>query len=226
MADDAAEPSEHPGAARGLRWAGLAAVLATVLLATYLLWPRNPEHVLVVGDSVSYMSMPDVLQAFDGTDVEAVTRPGFTSADLLPLTVKAIGERTSTRRPLDRAIFLVGYNDVWKNVPETKSLDELVEASARYECAVWLTLPARPGGKPPGAAVPFDPDGADAWNERLATLVKRHSNLHLVKDWAEAVDEAPADRYLTADGVHPNRAGMKKLASIMYDSLKSSCRFA
>ena len=92
-------------------------------------------------------------------------------------------------------------------------------------------MPTSPGGDPPttDAVDPdlpaFDPDLAEAWNERLADLVDEHESLHLVTEWQTTIDEAPPSRYLDGDGIHPNQAGQERLATIMHDSLLSACRF-
>lgn len=200
--------------------------LATVGLIAYLVWPRTPDHVLVVGDSVTYMSWDAIRDEFGGgTDLEPIARPGFRSTDLLPLVQEAIDKRAAAGHPLDRATFLVGYNDVWKEALDDDRLAEMVDLSARHECAVWLTIPARPAGEAPAVGT-FDPDLADEWNERLAELVGRHDNLHLVDDWAEAVEGADdQSTYLDDDGIHPNAEGQKLLAKTVHDAVINSCRF-
>lgn len=199
--------------------------IAVVALIAYLMWPRTPDHVLVVGDSVTFMSWNALNDEFGSdTTLEPVARPGFRSTDLLPLVQKAIDDRASSGAALDRAIFLVGYNDVWQDNGDDR-LEELVELSARYECAVWLTLPTRPAGEPPASEV-FDPTLADQWNERMADLVDEHRNLHLVTDWADAIEgSSDTDVYLDGDGIHPNLEGQKLLAETMYEAITNSCRF-
>ena len=226
---NAGEDPEHDGTekgGRGLVIASIVTMVAVALLATFLLWPRTPAHVLVVGDSVTYMSFEDLRAEFDpDTDLEPYARPGYRSTDLLPLATKAIANRVDAGLPLDRAIFLVGYNDVWLDQTEHRDLEKMVAESARFQCAIWLTLPTRPGGKPP-ATGDFDPELAERWNARLARLVKQHKSLHLVTDWQKAIEGAPASRYLEKDGIHPNSAGQEKLAEIMHNKLQSSCRLA
>lgn len=223
--------TREPGR-RGLLVVTVVTVVAVAALATFLLWPRTPDHVLVVGDSVTFMSFEALRREFGpDTDLEALARPGFRSTDLLPLTVEAVNRREAAGRPLDRAIFLVGYNDIWRDDTDHEDLEALVAESARHDCAIWLTVPTSPGGDPPttDAVDPdlpaFDPDLAEAWNERLADLVDEHESLHLVTEWQTTIDEAPPSRYLDGDGIHPNQAGQERLATIMHDSLLSACRF-
>lgn len=217
--------SSHHDGPSPRTWIIVGFALVVLAAVAYVVWPRRPEHVLIVGDSVTYMTAPDLDAEFSGTKTEILAYPGDRSTDLLPITVKAIDERARAGKDLDRAIFLVGYNDVWMGQPDTRDLDRLVEASARYRCAIWLTIPARPGGKPP-VVTNFDPAGADHWNQRMADLVGKHDNLHLVTEWAETIEGAPAARYLEPDDIHPNRKGTETLARIMHDNLISKCRFA
>ena len=220
---------EDDGTKRRQRWVvvGVTVTLAVLLGGgAYLFWPRPTDHLLVVGDSVSYLSIKAIQETF-GSDVtvEPVTRPGYRAGDLLPLARQAIDRREAAGEDLDRAVYLVGYNDVWHGDVETPDLARLVDESARYDCAIWLTFPARPAGRHPGAA-DFDPDKADRYNERIAELVGTHKNLHLVTDWADVVTKGAPGQYLEADGVHPNDLGAKALAKIMADKIGSDCRFA
>ena len=205
--------------------AGLTAIVV-IGVAAYILWPRKPEHILIVGDSVSYLSMPKIQDEFgDGTKVQPITIPGNTSTDLLPRTVEAIDERESSGGRLERAIFLVGYNDVIQGRLDSAELEPLVEQSARYECAVWLTLPGEPAGQEVfGDLFPFE--DVEEWNQRTRDLVDQYENLHLVTDWEEAVNNASVGEYLEPDGIHPNENGQAKLAQIMVNTIMSSCRFS
>ena len=209
---------------RGLLVVSGITALAVIGLMVFLLWPRKPGHVLVVGDSVTYMSFEELRADFDpDTDLEVYARPGWRSTDLLPRVVKAVDDRAEAGKPLDRAIFLVGYNDVWRDQIDHDDLETMVKESARYRCAIWLTLPTRPGGKAP-ASRDFDPDLAEEWNDRLARLVGKHRSLHLVTAWQSSIEDAPVSRYLEPDGIHPNPEGQKLMAGIMHDGLMSACR--
>lgn len=204
---------------------GLVAV-AVVGLIVYLVWPRTPEYVLVVGDSVTFMSFEDLRDEFGpDTKLDPVARPGYRSSNLMPFVEDAVAARERSGKELERAVFLVGYNDVWKEEVGQNRLDEMVELSARFDCAVWLTLPVRPAGEPP-AVGDFDPELGDDWNEMIADLVAEHDNLHLVTTWADAIEGASsADEYLDDDGIHPNDAGQELLAKTMHDAVIDSCRF-
>lgn len=217
---------EEDKANRTLRYVVAAVVLLVVGVGAYLLWPRPLRHVLVVGDSVSYMSLPQIEHEFGGSvHVEAITRPGYRTTDLLPLVTAAVDQRKAAGKALDRAVFLVGYNDAWHGDPETTDLNRLIDVSARYDCVVWLAFPARPAGRPPSAGG-FDPDKAVTFNARLRTRVGQHDNLHLVTEWADVITKGKPGQYLMPDGIHPNAEGALTLARIMHDSIRSSCRFA
>ena len=116
----------------------------------------------------------------------------------------------------------MGYNDVRVRDLSSDALPALVEETSRFRCAVWLTLPARPGGEV--ATNDFVPSKlVDRWNRRLEAEVGRYPNVHLATDWADAVTAAPASKLLRADGVHPIAAGQLVLADAYATALARSC---
>src|SRR5690606_36870086 len=116
-----------------------------------LVWlmTRGPwSTVLVVGDSVTFLRVASIDRAMgDDVKVEAIAEPGYTSTDLLPLVRANVRGRDAEE---DLAVFLVGYNDVIQARPESPELDELVELSSTFRCAMWLTLPTLAEDFPPG----------------------------------------------------------------------------
>lgn len=197
-------------------------LLLAIGVVVWQLWPSESE-VIVVGDSVTVMSRGDLDDRVAGADLQFVAEVGYASADLLPLFEHEVNRRSATSRPLDRVALLVGYNDLLHGGdPATGDLDRMVALSSQFECGVWLTLPGSPGG---GAAQDpdFTADRVDEWNRDLAAAVGRHPNLHLVRDWEEAVDAADGARYLDGDGVHPSGEGSELLADVYASALDRYC---
>ena len=200
------------------------AIVAVAALAAYLLWPRGFDYVMVVGDSVTFLSGSQIEDEM-GSDVsvEQIAVPGYTSSDLVDPVTLTIEARARSGQQLERGVFLVGYNDVIRGDVETADLDRLMQQSARFDCAIWLTLPAEPSGAPAGSA-DFDPEAARRWNEGLVELVGHYDGLHLVRTWEERVNGSDPGELLQADGVHPNDAGRAALAQVMHEGLRDQCR--
>lgn len=183
--------------------------------------PVGPEVVLV-GDSVTYSSAGAINERFAPVTPQFVARPGYTTADLLPLVRKALAASDTPAARRQRVGVLVGYNDIRLRRLDTSALPALVRETSRFRCAVWLTLPARPGGEvSTGDFVPSKL--VDRWNQRLADEIRRYPNVHLDRRWAEAVTAAPASELLRADGVHPVAAGQDALALAYDDALRDAC---
>ena len=117
---------------------------------------------------------------------------------------------------------LVGYNNARLDELDARRSRRCAEATGRFDCGVWLTLPARPGGEE-STYPDISSDELDRWNDRLAAVVGEHPNLHLADDWADAVDEAPAGSLLKPDGLHPNAAGQRRLADAYRSALDRLC---
>ncbi len=98
----------------------------------------------------------------------------------------------------------------------------LLDEADRFDCAVWLTLPTRPGGD--GAGRPdFPPAEADAWNERVRAEAASRPHVHVSEEWQRTVEADGGDRLLQDDGVHPVRAGHLALAAAMDRALAEEC---
>ena len=189
---------------------------AVVLAGGLYLWQRPTSRLLVVGDSVTFMSAGAIEDAVERrVDLDFVAEPGYTSQALLPLVEEAGGQDTH-----DRAVFLVGYNDAIQGKVESPALERLVELSAAQGCAIWLTLPTAeltPGVQPAYPAL------AGRWNERLVRLAEPHGNVHVATGWADAVGASQPGELLLPDRIHPNAAGSRALATAIADALGRFC---
>ena len=188
-------------------------VLLAVVVAAVAVMARSEESgpiegdVLILGDSVTYMSMDPITDQVGAEGLEILAVPGFRSTDLLPLLRDAIDARGGTSSDgLQKAAFLVGYNDVLGDALDDNVFAEMVELSSRCDCAVWLGLPSGFGDRTDGL---------------LRSEIDRYESVHFDSGWAEAVD---ADRSLIQDdGVHPNRSGSRALAEAYRDALHDWC---
>src|SRR5690606_30814488 len=122
----------------------------------------------------------------------------------------------------DVGIFLVGYNDVRRSTVDSEALTEMVDESATFECAIWLTLPERPGGEPAGDAK-WDVGRFEEWNARLADEVDRHPDVHLVRGWEGLGTKNDPTELVQADHIHANDAGRRRLADAMGDAVDRLC---
>lgn len=163
--------------------------------------------VLIIGDSVTFMSADPIKSKVGTEGLQIMATPGHRSTDLLPILQSAVDARGGPESDgLEKAAFLVGYNDVLDDVIEENVLAEMVELSSHFDCAVWLALPGGFG---------------DATDEILRTEVDRYDTVHLDSGWAEAVE---ADRsLLKEDGVHPTGKGTDKLGDIYHSALHEWC---
>lgn len=227
----APHPVDHH--ARGHRSPSRAVVIAGALLALAAVvagtvwWrtagaPIQEKHVVVIGDSVTYASSPAIFDRFEGVaDVAITSRPFYRSIDLVGPFREAIAARRGAGEGLDRAIVLAGYNDVIRDDRDPSGLPKLLDQAQRFDCTVWLTLPARPGGAPAGAG--FPPGEAAAWNERVRDEAARRPNVHVSDEWRRTVEAPGGERLLQEDGVHPVRAGHLALAAAMSRALAEEC---
>lgn len=206
----------------------VAAVVALVAVLGGLVWwrahrPSGPHHVVVIGDSVTYASSPAIYERFEGAaDVAITSRPFYRTIDLVEPFQEAIAARREAGQGLDRAIVLAGYNDVIRDDRDASGLPKLLDEAGRFDCAVWLTLPARPGGN--GAGRPdFPPAEATAWNERVRTEAASRPHVHVSDEWQRTVEADGGERLLQDDGVHPVRAGHLALAAAMDRALAAEC---
>jgi hypothetical protein len=185
--------------------------------------PDGPEpDLFIIGDSVTAMSEDEIQDRFDRAPLEFVAIPGYSSGMLLPDVLEAMGSSGDPAHARQRVAVLVGYNDVRLREVDPPSLKTMVEITSKFECGVWLTLPARPGGEDNDNEFALSPL-VDEWNLRVRAEVGRYDNLHLSEAWAQAVENAPEGKLLRADGVHPNAEGRALLADIYRDAITENC---
>ena len=192
------------------------------LVALQVLPDGPPPDVFIVGDSVTFLSATAIQDRFDVNHIQFVARPGFTSTMLLPLVDQAMAMSDEPAHARQRIAVLVGYNDVRIRDVGTPSMRKLVDRAAEFECGIFLTLPARPGGKDNPNPM-ADSDQVDVWNALLRKEVGRHPTLHVVEDWADTVNRSPKGELLKDDGVHPNDAGAAVLADVYHQGLDHYC---
>ncbi|MCB0970145.1 MAG: SGNH/GDSL hydrolase family protein [Acidimicrobiales bacterium] len=216
-------PGRPPG--RGRPWIVAMGILALLGVAGVVAWRALPGpqtyDLVVIGDSVSFVSAGSIETRFVDQDIKFVTKPGYTSGDLLPLVYETMDQLDLPTRGEDEVVVLVGYNDVRLGVDGNDSVEELMDVTSQFDCAVWLTLPARPGGEP-STFDNIDPDAIDLWNARLEDLAAEHETVHVSSDWADVVTRASAAELLE-DGLHPNVAGQRRLADAMHAAVERSC---
>jgi hypothetical protein len=205
--------------------APLAVVVVLLLVAgvAYVAWPRHARQTLVVGDSVTFLSMSSIKRELDpDRDLEIIAWPGFRSSDLYPMTQEKVREHKRDGDEIVDAVFLVGYNDVLRGDARSKDLDRMIGLSNRFECAIWLTIPARPGGRPAGDP-DLDPDEVALWNRRMKDAAEPFDHVHVVDTWSDQVERSPQRAYLSDDGVHPVPPGERKLSRVMKQALDDAC---
>jgi lysophospholipase L1-like esterase len=198
------------------------AVLAVAIGATW--WSRRDDRVdlVVVGDSVSYLSAGQTERRLgDDYDIEFLTTPGYTTKQELVLLRDAMSRDDGPAAAREVVAVLVGYNDLRLDTVGTDALADLVEETSRWRCAVWLTLPERPGGQASSEPA-VSPEKVGAWNDRLAAEIEPYDDVHLVNDWQDAVHRNP-EAELLSDGLHPTEAGRRRLADSYRAAIERHC---
>lgn len=198
--------------------AAIAACVVAVVGVVAVLRARDPARgpqVLVVGDSVTYMSADPVKGAFDWTDnVDVQGRPGYRTDQLVPVALRQIDQVDP-----DTLVILTGYNDLTQRVDTSEAVGQLMDISAQESCAVWVLLPTK--GK-------FDTEAAQAFNDRIALLAEGHPNVHLAPGWRDAVDGGdgpePDPELVSDDRIHPTEpGGTERLAEVVEEAAHSEC---
>jgi lysophospholipase L1-like esterase len=200
-----------------------AAALVAVGLIAYLVWPRDKPDLVIVGDSVTFLSIPEIESSLgDDYSLDIRAYPGQASTDLVLVVLQELVERDEIGEEVDAMALLVGYNDVLRFRDQPNKVAELVDLSAGAACTVVLTVPA-----PPTWSDQEDLEGVRsafvAYNEALTAAVDTHPGLHLVTGWQEAVEASGPGELVDTDGVHPIAAGKTALAEVYTEAIESSC---
>ena len=168
-----------------------------------------------MGDSVTYMSRNAITSEFDWTsNVDAQGRPGFRTDELVPVALRKVDEDDP-----DVLVVLTGYNDLTQGVETSASVVDMMGIAADVPCAVWMLLPTKAA---------YGPNEATAFNQRVIDLAEENGSVHVATDWRDAVDAEPGPdpdpRLVTDDEIHPNEAGVDRLAQAMEEAVSCDCR--
>ena len=199
----------------GVRIAAAVILLAAIAVGIWF-WQRPAPiapGILFVGDSVTYMSAGQLDEEMRSEDPRVLARIGFKSADMLPLLERDVARREE-QGELKQVAILLGYNDVLQHQPDSPALGEVMALADRFDCAVWLTLPD----------IPLREREVTLWNQRVEDAAGSYRHVHVVDDWREAVNEAPAGELVQRkDGVHPTAAGARRLSEIYTEAVHRVC---
>src|SRR5690606_25510910 len=152
----------------------VAVAASASLLAGCGLFGDSRDRVLIVGDSVTYLSRAYLTKELDraGTiDLQATS--GLRTDELLP------GAEEGVPYDPDLPVFMPGYNDVLQARLDRAAVPQMLDLAAHVPCSVWRLVAVR------GV---YEPDLAKAWNARVREAAADHDNVHLVDDWALLVD--------------------------------------
>lgn len=198
--------------------------IAIFAAAAYIVWPRRPPDVLVLGDSVTFQASPAIQSRLDSRfDLELKAYPFYRSTDLEGILKQIIQRWRKAGRTFDSAVFLVGYNDVLRDQVGAPALVRMMHESEAFDCAVWLTLPATPGGRP-ASNLDLVPARVDAWNARLYLEAQGNTHLRVSTAWADVVSAPGGQELLQPDGIHPGESGRAALGAAIESALRDNCR--
>ena len=160
---------------------------------------ENGKNVSIIGDSITVGSQAAILDKFTeltASDINArVSRPwneGYQIAQ-------------SSQNSLKRfVVFALGTNN--PDGISTAQLDQLLQLIGDDRVLVLVTN--------------YGPENYSRNNELFKEYAKKNSNI-IVADWYETVSKTP-DTYLYSDHVHPNEAGQRLWAEMIYDAINSN----
>jgi len=185
------------GAARQLLCPGVA---CTVVVSG---GAPHGRSVAVVGDSITYLSSPDIRGALRDYQYTIHATGGQTMAQMYPVI------RQLASAPRHAWVVELGTNDALGSNPTwSAAFDAEVTTLASQPCVVLVSVNPRLGP----TAVSLD--------RAISSVVLGHRNFHLL-DWGTIEWQEP--KWVSADGIHPDPQGSRKLAQLMKQSIHSSC---
>jgi len=199
------------------------AVILVAAMAAWVLWPRDRPDLVVVGDSVTFLSIPAIEDELgDDFDLSIRAYPGQASNDLTLVVLQELVERDAVDEQVDAIALLVGYNDVLRFRDRPDEVEELVALAADASCGVVLAVPAPPEWSDQEDFAAVRAAFAE-YGDRLEAEVERHDHLHHVTSWQEAVEASGPGELVDTDGVHPVEAGQRALARAYSESVRRYC---
>jgi hypothetical protein len=194
--------------------AGAIATVVVVVAAIVLFRPK--PAVAVIGDSITYVSAPEIGDALDGDWAPSIDgRPGFTVVDQLPAARALAADRP------EQVVINLGTNDVTGTGDLGTALAALAEMVALFpdaECIHVVTVSELMRIDERNA-----PERAAAFNEGVRALAATDPRLRVI-DWTETMQAAQAadpDLVLTDDTVHPSLEGQRLLADTYRDAVEA-----
>lgn len=195
----------------------IAVVVAGALVAGAVIRARDPggPKVLMIGDSVTYLSRDGITDAFDWTsNVDPQGRPGWRTDELVPLAVTKVDEEDP-----DTLVVLTGYNDLTQGVDTQAAVGQMMDVAAEERCAVWVLLPTK---------ATYAPEAAASFNQRIIELAADHPQVHIASGWRDAVDATagpdPDPALVSEDEIHPNEGGIARLGQVVEEAVSRDCR--
>ncbi|MCU1354577.1 MAG: hypothetical protein JWM05_3786 [Acidimicrobiales bacterium] len=208
------------GSARAVVVPLVAVLVVGLIAAAYLLWPRPRQRVVVLGDSITVLTRPELerkahsyklaIGAVSGVRVEQMVGPAKDMAKLRPRQlIINLGTNNVTGRDDPTAIIT--------------RIGEIIQQFDSAECIHLVTVNA--------AIVRLDdaglPDRIRRVNDGIQLLAAQHKDRIDVIDWSAQVGkylQAKSPRGLVlSDTVHPTKLGQVMLADDYVRALKS-CR--
>lgn len=195
--------------------AGVVVVGAIVAIALIISrrTPAEGTKVLIVGDSVTYLSIDQLEERFDWTDNLTIHGfPGYRTDQVLH---HAQTDYHQDEPPI--VVAMTGYNDLTQEVDTDQAVQEMMTLLGEAECAVWVLIPTK------GAV---EADRLEAFNDRASALAD-DAGVHVASGWRDAADDTdgpePDPALVSDDGIHPLDEGAEVIADVMASAVEEHC---